>query len=263
MKPEILTRAFDAIVPRVHLDKKEIRMASHSQKGNANRIKTGTTIMVFYFSDGIIFAGDRKTSTMSLRIISLETIKIYELAPYVAMGGAGLVSDIQYLVDLMTELNHGFVSKFENPLSIRGQANFLAGHLRDFRYYVDSFGLEASFIIGGINLENKFSIFEVYEDGSQRSVQDYSVIGSGTDGAMCVLREKKKELAEKKLGLEESIDLAVKAIHRAAEIDNGTSDIRVAHPTIFKITSKGFEAVDGVTIGRAVERLIEKDVRNG
>ena len=260
MKPEILARALTTVIPRPRLI--EVARAGgtvHSQRENANRVRTGTTIIAFPFLEGLIFAADRKTSGGYLTILSVETIKLHEIAPFTAIGGAGLVSDIQYVVGMMKELNQGFISKFEYPLSIKGQARYLANYLRDFRYYVDPFGLEAHFLVGGLNLEQDLAIFELYGDGSFYQANGYAVIGSGTDGAIGILREEKKRLVERKLTLEEGVDLAVKSISRAGERDNGTADIRVADPTVVKVTVAGYEVVDPAIVSRAVKNLLEKE----
>lgn len=263
MKPEILAGALNAVIPMPRfLDGARVRGTVHSQRDSARRVRTGTTIIAFPFSEGLLFAADKKTSGGYLTILSVESIKIHEISPLAAIGGAGLVSDIQHVVDMMTELNHGFISKFEYPLSIKGQARYLANYLREFRYYVDPFGLEGQFVIGGLNLDNDLAIFEVHEDGSLVQTK-YAVIGSGTNGALGVLREEKKILTERKLDLEGSIDLAVKSISRAGERDNGTADIRVAEPTIAKITSQGYEAIDPAIVSRAVKNLLEKEAPNG
>ena len=264
MKPEILSKALDMVVSRPRfLDGARAAGSVHSQRDNTKRMRTGTTIIAFHFSDGLIFAADKKTSGGYLTIISVESVKIFEISPLAAIGGAGLVSDIQFVVNMMTELNHSFISKFEYPLSIKGQARYLANYLREFRYYVDPFGLEGQFVIGGLNLEEDMAIFEVHEDGSLYQAKSYVVIGSGTEGALGVLREEKKNLIERKLCLEESIDLAVKSISRAGDRDNGTADIRVAEPTIAKITVDGYEVIDPAIVSMAVKNLLEKEAPRG
>lgn len=262
MKPEILARALDVIVPKPRVFRNTGAGTVFSQRDNQKRMRTGTTIVAFPFSEGLIFAADRKTSGGYFSILSLETIKVHEVAPFTAIGGAGLVSDIQHVVDMMTQLNQGFIGKFEYPLSVKGQARYLANYLRDFRYYIDPFGLEAQILIGGLSLEQEMAIFEVDVDGSLSRMNNFAVIGSGTNGALGVLREYKKKLESRKMTLNEGIDLAVKSISRAGERDNGTSDIRVADPFVAKVTVAGYEVVEPVRIAAAVKKLLNKESRN-
>lgn len=93
--------------------------------------------------------------------------------------------------------------------------------------------------------------------------KSYAVIGSGTDGAISVLREEKQKLAERKLNLDESVNLAVKAISRAGERDNGTADIRVADPNIIKITLEGCEDIEPETVSRSIKNLLEQEAHRG
>ncbi len=264
MKPEILSQALDTVISRPRFTKvARAPDITRSQKDDSKQVKTGTTIIAFPFLGGIIFAADRKICGGYLTILSVDSIKIHEISPFTAIGGAGMVSDIQHVVSLMKELNGGFISKFGYPLSVEGQARYLANYMREFRYYVDPFGMEAHFVIGGLNLEHDLAIFEVDGDGSLLQASSYAVVGSGTNGAIGVLREEKNNLTERKLNLEEGIDLAVKSISRAGERDNGTADIKIAEPLVAKVTPDGYEVIDPSVVSRSVKNLLAKDVSRG
>ena len=74
MKPEILARALDVVIPRPRVFKSARAGPVRSQREHENRLRTGTTIIAFPFSEGVLFAADRKTSGGYLTILSVESI---------------------------------------------------------------------------------------------------------------------------------------------------------------------------------------------
>jgi len=53
--------------------------------------------------------------------------------------------------------------------------------------------------------------------------------------------------------------VAVKAIYRAGEEDNGTSDIRVATPSIVTITKSGVKFIKTESVKKIVNMVLEKE----
>lgn len=264
MRKELVERVLHSVIPRSrHLEglMSQHRLSAPLKPGMENRVHSGTTILAFRYSEGIMFAADRKTSSGGLGIISQETIKLYKLSDRSAMGCAGWLGDIQFVVKILEEVNGGFSSQFGYPLSTLGQVSYLSNLLRNFRFYVLPWGLEVEAILGGYDLRGEFEIYEIWSDGGRRK-SEYLATGSGTDGALSVLRSSKNLINKRALTLEDSIDLAVRAIFRAGEVDSGTSDIRVAIPTIATITKEGFQTVDSGLIEKAVQSLLDKEERN-
>jgi proteasome beta subunit len=234
--------------------------------------QTGTTILAFQYKDGLIFAADRKTSNGHLGIVALDTIKIQQADSGVAIGCAGLVSDAQFVKNSIERMNSAFLGQYESPVSIRGQANYLTKLCFRFRHFIDPWGLglNLQMILGGVDPYfaesgedgGGIQIFEISGDGCQFQVKkgDYVVIGSGTDGARGLLRENKKAIKSCQLSLSSAMKIAVKAIGRAGEVDNGTSDIRVATPNVAVIThDKGFKLLDDSKVKKTVELVLKQE----
>ena len=258
-------RVLDSILPRPDPSTKlsmrsggTVALGRHENKDRLPH--TGTTILVFKYKDGIMFAADRKTTGGYLSIFSLDTIKIEQVAPYAAIGCAGLVADAQFVKEILEETSNGFSSQYGFPLSIEGQANYVSKLCRNFRFYIDpwSMGLEIRAVIGGRDFSGEFEIYEISGEGSLFK-SNFTVIGSGTDYALPVLKDYRKDLIKGRLDLQESMMIAVKAIYRAGESDNGTSDIRVATPNIAVITKSGFELIKTKTVQKIVAKVLEKE----
>lgn len=222
---------------------------------------TGTTVLAFKYKNGILFAADRKTSGGYLSIFSLDTIKIEQVASHTAIGCAGLVADAQFVKEVLEETNSGFKGQYGFPLSVEGQANYIVNLCRNFRFYINpwSMGLDIQAVIGGMDFSGDFEIFEISGEGSLYK-KDFTVIGSGTDHAMGVLKDNRKNLIGRNLDLRESMMVAVKAIYRAGESDSGTSDVRVAIPNIAIVTKLGVKFIKTENVKKIVDRILEKEV---
>ncbi len=256
MTREQIDGVLRSVIPRPkYLEEIKSQLSSgRMPREEMNQMHSGTTIVAFKYSEGILFAGDRKTSGGGLSIIALDTKKIHPVSNYSIMGSAGDVGDIQLITDALHEVNEAFSDRYGFPISTLGQANFLRNTLRDFYYASQPLWLQT--ILGGYSMTGEFEIFEMWQDGGRREVQ-YTAIGSGTPGAKGILQEN-RNLINKKLRLEKAIRLALKAIYRASENDNGSSDLRVATPTIMVVTKNGVREIDQLRVQKSKNILVEE-----
>ena len=256
MRKDIFDRVCSGILPRIN--RESISQGVVRSRTDLKRVHSGTTVLAFFYDKGIILAGDRKTSC-GFSIVDQDKVKLYQVAPHSACAAAGLVSDIQMLVRDLEQVNGAFFSQYGYLLSIEGQVNYL---INQFRYYWQyTFApLEVSIFLGGLNPKNgSFQLFDIGSDGFQRECLDYVVNGSGSDFAATKLEESRKKILEKKLSKDEAIELALRAIFMAGKKDLGTSDVRVAIPTIATIDNKGFSFMDSEVIGKALSTIIKEE----
>lgn len=253
MRSEVIDRIFDARFPsRTRLFS---RGAGHGEKPATK--ESGTTVMAFPYKDGVIMASDRKTSGGYFFIVSLNTVKIHGVGIHAGFGAAGSVSHIQMVHDELVLINSSFMNQTRYPLSIRGQAHYVASWLRDYSIYVSPWYLEAQSIIAGVDKKG-VSIFEVEIDGALLR-HPYVVVGSGTEQATAILDQSRRTILGKSLSESKALDLALRALWQSGYRDSGSSDLRVAIPTVAKITFKnGFEMLDRDAVSHAVD-LIKKE----
>lgn len=261
MKSGLAEKVLDSILPKPSPTSTVGRASPGSFDDRSKLSHTGTTIVAFKYADGVMFAADRKIVRGYLSIFSLDDIKIEQVAPHTMIGYAGLVADAQFVQSILEKINSSFNSKYEFPLSVEGQANYVVTLCRNFRFYSNpwSWGLEIGAIIGGLDILGDFEIFEISGEGSLYK-KDFTVIGSGADYALGVLKDNRKSLIERKLSLDESVVVAVKSVFRAGEADNGTSDVRVATPNVAVITKRGCEFIETEVVKKAVDRVLEKEL---
>lgn len=237
-----------------------LRIQRNPNKPSKSFLKSGTTVLAFHFDRGVILAGDRQTSS-GFSIMSQESIKIDQISSHSALLQAGLVSDCQALVKDLRRVNSDFLGKFGMPLSIDGQANCLSHLMRT--YYLYGSWLEAWLIIAGINVDQPtFKIYSIEPSGSKLD-HDFATEGSGGDKAESELEKFKGKIKARSLGIKEATKLAVRAVYMAGKKDLGTSDVRLAVPTVAVITVKGFGFLNQKVVDKIRDRLIEQERKYG
>lgn len=222
-------------------------------------LRTGTTIVGFKFKNGVLLAADRRTMWGS-KIVSHDTVKVESVSRVTGIGCAGLVSDGQYIKNLLGQVNRSFRLRAGVPLTIRGQANYVASLLHEAYSY--GFPFELEMIICGFNFFGSFEIFEILEDGCLAD-KDFTVVGSGTWDALHVLEERKRSIANSSLVLEDAVSLAVDAIYNSGEHDSGTSPVTATLPSVAIVTSGGFDYVEEKVIQSARRQVLKRRKKNG
>lgn len=261
MKRDIFDRAFSGVLPHSLRPPTDLRANSSISRDNSGmkRVHSGTTVLAIFYDQGILFAGDRKTS-YGFSIVDQDKVKLYQISEYSGCAAAGQVSDIQMIVRSLEQVNGAFMSQYDYPLTVEGQVNYVVNHLRYYWQYSFS-PMNISMFLGGFNpKKNNFQLFEIGYDGFRRECFDYVVVGSGTDFAVSRLEENRRKLIEKRLSKEEAMIVATRAIFTAGKKDLGTSDIRVAVPSVAIIDQSGFSLVEEETIKRISVDIIKEEI---
>lgn len=257
MRKDIFDQIRSGVFPFRNFENRGSPVIRHNNP-ELKQVHSGTTVLAFYYDKGLIFAGDKKTSS-GFSIVDQDKTKIYQISPYSCCAAAGLVSDIQMLVRDIEEVNHTFFGKYDQLLSIEGQVNYLVNELRFFWHY-GPMPMSIYLIFGGMNpIDGKFGLFEISPDGFRRECFDYVATGSGMDFVTSKLEENRKKLVKRRLTREEAIEVAVRAIFTAGKKDSGTSDIRVALPDVAIVTEDEFSFVDKAIIRNVVSSITREE----
>lgn len=259
MRREIFEKIAGSIMPDPVPD---TSVSRQSQPENKRGIHTGTTIIAFHYKDGIMLAADRKTSSGYFGIKSLESIKIHQAGRFTGVGFAGMVSDIQHLLEKLRKENESFTRRYGFILTIGGQVNFLRSIIRTHWTYM--WPLSVSVIICGRTSSGEFEIYEIEDDGYKDRVE-YSAVGSGGTPANDVLFESRKPIKDRLLTFEQALNLSMRAIYKSGVSDNGTGDIRAAYPKVATITHKNnFAFVDDDIVKKEADSVIKLEAtKNG
>jgi len=196
----------------------------------------GTTTVAVKCKDCAILVADTRAS-MGTLIASDHAKKVHQLNDYSGITIAGLVSDAQYIIDIM----QAQIRLFELDRKRRPKTSMIANLVKNMLYgqYRAYFPYYVQLIVGGWDIQTGPHIFSFDMAGSL-SEDDWFSSGSGSPLAIGVL----EALYEPNMTEKEGLKLALIALKSAIKRDTATGDgIRAV-----VIDSKGFRELSKETI---------------
>ncbi len=224
--------------------------------GAAPPLRHGTTIVAARFADGVVMAGDRR-STAGNMIAQRDIEKVFRSDDFSAVGIAGVAGIGLELVRLFQlELEH--YEKLEGrTLSLEGKANRLAAFVRGNMGAAMQGLVVVPLFAGWDEDASRGRIFSYDVAGGRYEERPYSAIGSGSIFAKGSL---------KKLYTEGMSDRAVvlalmQALYDAADDDSATGGpdlARQIYPVVAMITADGFRRLSDAETGEYARAVVEE-----
>lgn len=233
-----------------------------SGRGSGLELEHGTTIVAATCADGVMIAGDRR-STMGSMIAKRDIRKIFRTDEYSAAGVAGtwgLAVDLMRLFQV--ELEH--YEKLEGrPLSLAGKASRLATMVRGNLGAAMQGLVVVPLFVGYDEDAGMGRIFSYDPAGGPSEERQFHAIGSGSVFAAGSL----KKLYTENMPVRDAALACVQALYDAADDDSATGGPDLARqifPVIATVTADGFAWVsdeESAQYARTVvdERLISPD----
>ncbi len=228
-------------------------------EGTAPQLRHGTTIVAARFEDGVIMAGDRR-STAGNMIAQRDIEKVFRSDDFSAVGIAGVAGIGLELVRLFQlELEH--YEKLEGrTLSLEGKANRLSAFVRGNMAAAMQGLVVVPLFAGWDEDAGRGRIFSYDVAGGRYEERPYSAIGSGSIFAKGSL---------KKLYTEGMSDRAVilacmQALYDAADDDSATGGpdlARQIYPVVAMITADGFRRLSDAEAGEFARAVVEERTR--
>ncbi len=201
-----------------------------------NILKTGTSLVGIVCKDGIVMAGDRKTTAGGHITMNKNTQKVVAINDYLVVSGTGTSSDIEMLKKLISaELRLKNLKDKKRP-TIKEAANLIAMiSYRNIRQ-MSMIPFVAGIMAGGLNEDGVAELFSIEPAGSVMKVEDFDAnFSSGMPYILGLLeRQWKKDMT-----MEEGIALAIEAIKASSERDTASG----FGIDVFTITAKGIKQV--------------------
>ncbi|MEA2070513.1 MAG: proteasome subunit beta [Asgard group archaeon] len=179
------------------------------------QLAKGTTTVALKGKDSVVLVADMRAS-MGTLVASDHAKKVHQLNDFSAMTIAGLVSDAQYIVDIMKAQLRLFELDRKRKPKISMIANLVKNML--YQQYRSYFPYFVQLIVGGWDKLGPH-IFSFDMSGSL-SEDDWFATGSGSPVAMGVL----EALYDEDLSESEAIKLALKSLKAAIKRDTATGD---------------------------------------
>ena len=220
----------------------------------------GTTIVAAAFADGVIMAGDRR-STLGNLIAQRDIEKVFRSDDYSCVGIAGVAGLGLELVRLFQlELEH--YEKLEGrALSLEGKANRLATFVRGNLGGAMQ-GLVVVPLFAGFDEETgRGRIFSYDVAGGRYEEHRFYSIGSGSVFA----RGSLKKLYTDGMPADDAITVCMQALYDAADDDSATGgpDVtRRIYPIVATVTADGFQRLNDEEAGRYGQAIVEERMRS-
>lgn len=183
--------------------------------------KTGTATVGIVCRDGIVLAAEKRgVLGESYFIASKKEKKIHKIAKDIAVTTAGLVSDIQMLIKVVTAQLRLKELKTKIQPTVKEAAN-LFGTItyQNIRQFSTIPGI-VHFLVGGKDA-NGFGLYEVFFDGTVSEHDDY--VTSGSYGSIMAYGILENEW-NPNITVNQGAELALKVLRTAIKRDAGTGD---------------------------------------
>jgi proteasome beta subunit len=226
----------------------------------AGMLPHGTTIVAAGFDDGVIMAGDRRSTAGSM-IAQRDIEKVFRSDDYSCVGIAGVAGIGLELVRLFQlELEH--YEKLEGrSLSLEGKANRLSAFVRG-NLGAAMQGLVVVPLFAGYDEETgQGRIFSYDVAGGRYEEHKFHSIGSGSVFA----RGSLKKLYTDGMPADDAIAVCMQALYDAADDDSATGGpdlTRHIYPMVATITADGYRQLTEEDAGRYAETVIAERLRS-
>lgn len=197
-------------------------------------LKTGTSLVGIVCKDGVVMAGDRKTTAGGQIVMNKNTQKVCQLNNYLVISGTGVSSDIDLAKKLITaQLKLKELRDKKRP-TIKEAASMIAMMSYKNIRQPSMIPFTAGLMVGGTNSDGKAELYSVEPAGSVMEVEDFDAnFSSGMPYILGLLERQYK----KGLTVEEGIALAKEAIKSSSERDTASG----SGIDVFTITKEGIK----------------------
>ena len=220
----------------------------------ADQTPHGTTIVAATFPDGVVMAGDRR-STMGNIIAQRDVEKVFPADEYSCIGIAGAAGVAVEMVRLFQlELEH--YEKIEGiVLSLDGKANRLSHMIRG-NLGLALQGLAVLPLFAGFDLDvGTGRIFSYDVTGGRSEEHMYYSVGSGSLFARGAL----KKLFRPDLSVSEATTVCIQALYDAADDDSATGGPDLScgiFPVVSVVDAHGYRRLAESAVAEVVETVV-------
>jgi len=200
-----------------------------------NILSTGTSLVGIVCKEGIVMAGDRKTTAGSI-VMNKDKIKVDTINDYLVISGTGVASDIELAKKLIkAQLKLKELKDKKRP-TVKEAANMVAMMAYKNIRQPSMIPFTAGLMVGGLNENNEAELYSIEPAGSVMKVKDYDAnFSSGMPYILGLLERQWK----KNLTIDEGIKLAIESIKSSSARDVASG----FGIDVFTITKEGIKHV--------------------
>ncbi|MCK5321230.1 hypothetical protein KAJ38_01510 [Candidatus Pacearchaeota archaeon] len=201
-----------------------------------NVLSSGTSLVGLVCKDGIVMAGDRKTTAGGQIVMNKNSDKVIPINDYLVTSGTGVASDIDMLQKLVKAQLRIKELRDKKRVTVKEAANLIATiSYRNIRQPA-MIQFMAGLMVGGVNEDGSTELYSIEPAGSVMKVEDFDAnFSSGMPYILGLLEKSYK----KDLTIEEGVELAIESIRASSERDTGSG----CGIDVFTITKDGIKHV--------------------
>ncbi|HWG61501.1 MAG TPA: proteasome subunit beta [Streptosporangiaceae bacterium] len=235
-------------------------MPAATPGGSLGDVPHGTTIVAATYADGVLMAGDRRSTAGSM-IAQRDIEKVFRSDEFSCVGFAGVAGIGLELVRLFQlELEH--YEKLEGrTLSLEGKANRLSSFVRGNLGGAMQ-GLVVVPVFAGYDEDaSRGRIYGYDVAGGRYEEHDFYSVGSGSVFA----RGSLKKLYRERMSDQDIVLAAVHALYDAADDDSATGGpdlTRNIYPVVALVTADGFRRLPDTEVGEYARAVVNERMRS-
>lgn len=201
-----------------------------------NILTTGTSLVGIVCKDGIVMAGDRKTTAGGQIVMSKNTQKVTAITDYLVISGTGTASDIELAKKLIkAQLKLKELRDKERP-TVKEAANMIAMTSYKNIRQPSMIPFMAGLMVGGFDKNGATELYSIEPAGSVMKVEDFDAnFSSGMPYILGLL----ERMYKPNLSIEAGIELAIESIKSSSERDTASGH----GVDVFTITKDGINHV--------------------
>ncbi len=201
-----------------------------------NILTTGTSLVGIVCEDGVVMAGDRKTTAGGHIVMSKNTQKVCQLNDYIVVSGTGTASDIELAKKLITAQLKLKELKDKQTPTVKEAANMIAMSSYKNIRQPSMIPFMAGLMVGGMNENGEAELYSVEPAGSVMRVENFDAnFSSGMPYILGLLERQYKP----GLSVKEGVELAIEAIKSSSQRDTASGH----GVDVFTITKEGIKHI--------------------
>jgi proteasome beta subunit len=204
-----------------------------------NILHSGTSLVGLVCKDGVVMAGDRRTTLGGQIVSDKTTLKVVPITNYVLVSGTGVASDIEMLRKIIAaQLKLKELKDRKRP-SVKESANLIASFAYNNIRQPSMIPFMAGTMVGGYNEDGTAELYSVGPDGSLKEVKDYDAnFSSGMPYILGFLERQYKP----NMSVADGVKLAIESIKSSSERDTASGN----GVDVFTITKEGIKQVSAM-----------------
>ncbi len=201
-----------------------------------NILHSGTTLVGIVCKEGIVMAGDRKSTLGGQIVYQKNAKKVVKINDYLVTSGTGSSSDIDMLQKITAAQLKLKELKDKKRPTVKEAANLIATVAYNNIRQPSMIPFMAGTMVGGLDENGKTELYSIGPDGSIVEIEDFNAnFSSGMPYVLGLLERQYKS----GMSINDGVKLAIEAIKSSSERDTASG----YGVDVFTITKEGIKQV--------------------